>query len=549
MRGEYHKLVFALFVVNIFAEKNLTMKKMLLLALLLPFSGIAQQFEWLKTPETIMSYNPDLVGYTTVADNDGNIFYTGFKDTPYIYSNIMGSQYLNKYTADGTLLFSKTIGGHAYSHNMVADSNGNVYVALSYVGSISFDDVNLTTDAENELFLLAKFSPTGNLLWYQELVPEDMGDDWYNEIFEFKAMALDAQDNLYIGYADFFKSYVKKIAPNGTVLQTIEQDNVRRVTAVAVDSGNNIYAAGSCLEIGSDFNGTAVATDFVYSLYLAKYNAAGENQWVKVVQDITCSEPRVVAKTPDAVYFSGYLNGPFAFDNLLPQEGIAAFEHFFLTKLNANGAFQWLRETPANSSFSLGNRNYLALDTDGDIFISGRTSGTTNWGNGIVTSILSYNLRGAVIKYNPQGIVQMAKIIGGSDTETSLTKFDGIALDNSGDIIGAGMAFGPTSFDDIAYNPGQMTDYYPFITKIAQTTAGTDDVSGKPVTLYPNPVTDAFSLSGITGELSGKVINKLGQTVLDFKASPNEKVDISALPTGNYFVQVKNINPIKISKL
>ncbi|MFP9098483.1 T9SS type A sorting domain-containing protein [Flavobacterium sp. RHBU_24] len=525
------------------------MKKILLLTLLLPLAGIAQQFEWLRTPETVMPYNSDMVGYSTATDTDGNIYYTGFKDTAYMYTSIMGNQYFNKYSADGTLLFSKSINGQVQSYNMVTDSNGNVYMALGYVGDIILDNIGLITVSQGEQYLLVKFSPLGNLIWYQELIPEDMGEGWYNEIAEFSAMAMDAQDNVYIGYADFFKSYVKKFAPDGSVLQTIEQDNVRRVTSIAVDNENNIYAAGSCLDIGSDFNGTAVATDFTYSIYLAKYNASGENQWVKVVEDITCPEPAVVAKTPDAVYFCSYLNGPFAFDNLVPQEGGVSFEQFFLIKLNSGGEYQWLRQTPINSRFSLGNRNYLALDNDGNIFIGGRTSGTTNWGNGIITSILTYNLRGAVVKYNPQGTVQMAKIIGGSDTETSLTKFDNITVDNDGYIVGTGMGFGPTSFDAITYNPGQITGYYPFITKLSQTTAGINNVSGNAVVLYPNPVVNAFSIAGITGEVSGKIINTIGQAVLDFKAFPNEKVDISALPTGNYFVQVNNGKSIKINKI
>jgi Secretion system C-terminal sorting domain len=525
------------------------MKKILLLALLLPFTGFAQQFQWLKTPETLMPYNPEMLGYTTATDAQGNIYYTGFKNTPYLYTSIMGNQYFNKYSADGTLLFSKSINGQVQSYNMITDTNGNVYMALGYVGGIILDNIGLISNSQSELYLLVKYSPEGNLIWYHTFEPVDMGEGWYNEIAGFKALALDAQNNLYIGYSDFFKSYVEKLAPDGSLLQTIAQDNVNRVTSVAVDTEGNVYTAGSCIGNQADFNGTPITTDLPYTIYLAKYNAAGASQWVKIVEDITCPEPHVVAKTPDAVYFSSHFYGSFPFDDIIPEEGGVANEQFFLTKLNAQGQYQWFRQTPTNSRFALGNRNFLSLDGNGNVYVGGDTSGTTDWGNGVTTSIMSYSMRGAVLKYDPQGTVQMAKTVGGNDDEISITSFDGITIDTNGDIIAAGLGYGFTAFDNFTYNPGQDEAYYPFISKLSQTTAGVDDVSGNAVTLYPNPVAHAFSLSGLTGAFAGKVVNTLGQTVLDFTALPNEKVDISALPPGNYFVQVNEANYIKIIKI
>lgn len=525
------------------------MKRILLLLLLFPLSVFAQHFEWLKTPESMMPYNPDLVGYSTATDADGNIFYTGFKDTPYIYNSIMGTLYLNKYSTNGTLLFSKTIGGQAQSYNMVADSHGNVYIALGYVGTITIENVTLTTVNQGELYLLAKLSPQGNLIWYKELIPANMGDNWYNEIMEFKALALDTHDNLYIGYADFFKSYVEKLTPDdGTIIQTITQDNVRRISAIAIDSEDNVYTAGSCVGMEADFNGTPITTELQYSTYVTKYSPAGENRWVKIVEDITCSEPRVVAKSPDAVYFSSNLFGAFAFDNLIAQEGSGS-EQYFLTKLNAQGEYQWLRQTPPNSRFALGNRNNLSLDDAGNVYLGGNTSGTINWGNGITTSILSYSLRGIVVKYEPQGTVQMAKIVGGNNNEVSITRFDGITLNNSGDIITAGMGFGPTAFDTITYDPEQDTSYYPFLTKLSQTAAGNDDFSAEAIMLYPNPAKDKIYIAGITATLNTGIFNLLGQKVKDITATPTQSIDIAALPPGTYFIHAENVKPLTFIKL
>jgi hypothetical protein len=113
-------------------------------------------------------------------------------------------------------------------------------------------------------------------------------------------MAIDASDQIYLGFNDFENAYIEKLSPQSVLLETIIQQHVRMISSVSVDNQGNIYSAGGCAEFNSAFAGVPVPAPFTYTTYLAKYDADGVFQWVKYVEDITCPEPQVkaVIRTP-----------------------------------------------------------------------------------------------------------------------------------------------------------------------------------------------------------------------------------------------------------
>jgi len=73
---------------------------------------------------------------------------------------------------------------------------------------------------------------------------------------------------------------------------------------------------------------------------------------------------------------------------------------------------------------------------------------------------------------------------------------------------------------------------------------------GQSFTAYPNPVRDIFNIS-YSNEITGiEVTNMLGQTLIsETKNATDIQIDMSALPTGNYFVKVKTDEMIKVIKV
>jgi extracellular elastinolytic metalloproteinase len=69
-----------------------------------------------------------------------------------------------------------------------------------------------------------------------------------------------------------------------------------------------------------------------------------------------------------------------------------------------------------------------------------------------------------------------------------------------------------------------------------------EDILENRINIYPNPVTDKFSvtLANLEGESTVNVYNSLGQIVYDTKSSENIHVDVSAFASGLYVVEVIN---------
>src|SRR5690606_24076145 len=107
--------------------------------------------------------------------------------------------------------------------------------------------------------------------------------------------------------------------------------------------------------------------------------------WVKIVEDITCSRAIVSAKSEDNVYFASALTGAFTFDDI-QAEGPINFivGDFYLTKINNNGRFAWMRETPGLGRFELGKRRFMHSNSNGDVYVVGKFNNEIDFENGSI---------------------------------------------------------------------------------------------------------------------------------------------------------------------
>ncbi|MDP4238812.1 MAG: leucine-rich repeat protein [Bacteroidota bacterium] len=69
--------------------------------------------------------------------------------------------------------------------------------------------------------------------------------------------------------------------------------------------------------------------------------------------------------------------------------------------------------------------------------------------------------------------------------------------------------------------------------------AGIDDPMTQQITVYPNPVTDAFQLRGLNGGTSISLVDVSGRTVLQKQVVENEAVSVSTLLKGVYVLKIK----------
>lgn len=516
------------------------LKKLLTLYLFfLSLAGFSQTFQWLKTPTVALDLNPDSLGYIATVDPSENVYMSGFLDTPVIYTEIFGNLFYTKYSSDGTQLFTKNFTGSGVLHQMTTDSAGNVLLSIEYLNMLVVDGVTIpnTTQITQHVFL--KMSPQGNLLWHKILELPD------GNISTFQSIAVDAVDNIYLGYDSYFNGVIEKLSPAGVTLSTISQLNVNRITSISVDSAGNIYAAGSCANINSSFAGVLQPTNFDYSLYLVKYSATGVFQWVKFAEDITCPEPMVKAFSPDEIYFSSSLFTNIDLGPLAVEGPTGGGTDFFITKLDGLGNFQWAREVPGNGSADVGTKNYLSLDTQGNIYFAGVVSGgLISWGNGFSTNTMPFGNREALLlKYNSSGVVQMAVTAGGSLNDEA----HNVALAADGSIYLTGLVRGNATFGNLSFTTTNPLLYTPFLAKIQNTPLSVAQSNLATIHIYPNPVKDFLTIQTSESILSTAVYGINGQRItLPFA---NNQIDFSGVANGVYVVEILTEGGVRREKV
>ena len=518
------------------------MKRILFLSVLLCRAVVsAQTVEWFALQQDGQSkgYN---VGYSTICDPDGNVYISGFKQNAFTYNDTYGDIYYSKYNSFGQVIFSKTFSGKVASYSLVSDNEGSIIIALSFIDEITINETTLMHTDIEPAKMIAKLDSDGNLLWHKILTIET--GFGLNSVNDFRGLAIDSGNNVYAAFDNYSNSHIVKYSPAGEVLMDIEQQNVNRITSVAVDNEGNIYGSGSCAGPNAVYAGMAAPTDLAYNTYVVKYSPSGVFQWIKYVNDITCPEPHVVARTPNEVYVSSFLFLNAEFDEFDTEGPFQAFEDFFIAKLDADGTYQWVREVPGAGSAAQGNRNFLNLDNNGNVYFAGYTSGTIDWANNIQTSVDGFSNNDAfVIKYSPEGEVLMAKNWGGESYE----RIDGITLNADGGIFIAGIVSGTGDFGGFEYE-GEAWEYKPYLAKIGGATAGITDHHFKSISVYPNPATDYFILPALEKTVTGKIFNALGQEVIDFRTDGMSPVNVTQLPAGTYYVRMGGFAVAKLIK-
>jgi Secretion system C-terminal sorting domain len=86
----------------------------------------------------------------------------------------------------------------------------------------------------------------------------------------------------------------------------------------------------------------------------------------------------------------------------------------------------------------------------------------------------------------------------------------------------------------------------PLVGNVSWTPVSITNSAIKEVSAYPNPATTMVTIEGATSD-QFTISNSIGQTVLIGKMM-NHKIDISALASGNYYLQIPNVKAIKIIK-
>ena len=196
------------------------------------------------------------------------------------------------------------------------------------------------------------------------------------------------------------------------------------VSAVAVDSAGNIYAAGSYQD-SATFSGMKLPPNPGYHAFLAKYSKDGSLIWIRSTSGLSnSSQPKGLVLGPDNfLYMTGNFYGTIVFDHILITSN--GNNDAFLVKYDLDGNAKWARSGGGNDN-DFGKS--VAIDPNGNIYMTGSFISAAKFGTTNIISKGDYDI--FLAKYDPQGTLLWIKNFGSVLEDVGY----GVACGKSGDV-------------------------------------------------------------------------------------------------------------------
>jgi hypothetical protein len=453
-------------------------------------------------------------------DANDNIFVTGkFISSATVGGTTLTSAtakkafYLVKFDSSGNVLWSFAQGGtgtiEVEGKRVTTDASGNAYVTGKVKGgSIAFGTQTLvySTETTGENGFVAKFSPTGALLWANTLSNTTAGKSGVEDI---------------------------KVANDGKIYIVGKFDN-----PVTIGSGTTISLTPSG---GENF-------------YVAKLDANGNALWAKGAGANSGTNKNtgktLVIGTDGSIYINGDFENAISFDDSGDFDYINTGKNSFLAKWSANGVLAWVKPNYSGSvSTDEFKMDDLEIDANNNILAIGKFTSTVNIGGlGSVTSAGGKDT--FILKYNSNGVAQsVGKISGALDIEGKR-----LALDANGNAIVSGSYKSEAilqGISNLTYNGGSAKNFFIAKYGAGMTALGIDEIETKKQTsikLYPNPTVSNFDISwdANTTPKSIQLFNTSGQAIatkiIDDVQGSEVNFNIENQASGLYIVQVNYEN-------
>ena len=436
------------------------MIKNLLLFLILIFylSLNAQTFNWAYTHPISITTNPAYLRNTVETDTSGNVIYSRLINNKQLYSQTyLGDNEIIKRNSEGNILWAYTIFGKADISGLYADRMNNIICAGKFKDTLIVNQHYTFYSSESSpVNFIFKIDENGNILWAKNLYqgPQDFS--------LVTSVTTDALNNIWLTRDDFSNSAILKYDPDGNFLSSIIQTNVRELSDISIDQNGNIFAVGAAFGFANQsFNGLNIIPPFSYNKYIVKYSSSGAPQWVRFVEDITFPESRIVTDNEGNAYWSGNLMDSTHFGNFFAQGPQWVYD-YFLTKIDQDGNFIWLREIPSGNNTgdaTIGTADFLCFGENGYLYLSGFLRGTINFGNGVIINT-SGNSDAMVLKYSSDGNI----VWGINAAGNWINEASAVTADKSGNCYVSGKIGANSSFGNIHPGGGDLNLFLAKIT-------------------------------------------------------------------------------------
>ena len=211
------------------------------------------------------------------------------------------------------------------------------------------------------------------------------------------------------------------------------------------DSSNNAYVCGYTSRIAQfdtfQYQFPAINVDY---LFVAKYNASGQAQWVKGIYGIISFRGLTIDMEGNL-----YAAGSFVQTPIIDSISITSVgdNDIFLVKYGNDGQLLWVRQAGG----SMTDRPWaMTGDAEGNTYLTGYVEDTCYFGTQMLIPTSAQDL--FLASYDAQGNLRWLRQAGGS-TAGNRTQGIDLALDGRGHLYLAGFVDGPPpfAFDSLSY--------------------------------------------------------------------------------------------------
>lgn len=432
-----------------------------------------------------------------------------------------------KLNAYGDIQWQKTIGGSAneYFPSIKQTADGGYILGGTSVSGIS-GDKNEDNKGGTDFWVL-KLNSSGSIQWQKSL--GGSADDYLEALDQTtdggyllggssKSGISGDKAEANLGKNDY---WVVKLDGTGAIewQNTIGGSDSEALRSLASTSDGGAILAGTSISgISADKSEGNLGN---YDFWIVKLDLNGNLQWQNTIGGNGYDDPSSINETTDGGFIlSGYSSSDFSGDK---TENSIGGHDFWVIKLNELGDTQW--QNTIGGSF-----------TEGLCTVSG-----TNDGGYILGGISDSEISGDktensfgindywVLKLDGSGNIEWQKTIGGNGSEALL------AIQQT---LDGGYILGGSSDSDISRDKTENSkgDYDYWIVKLAGTVPSTElSVERNSVEIYPNPATDELFVR-TDFRTAFTLCNTVGQQLLNQTIYGDDKIDLSALPDGIYFL-------------
>jgi len=361
--------------------------------------------------------------HSIAVDANGNSYVTGYFEGSANFgtTTLTSSGYIDIFVAkldsNGNWLWAKQAGGinDDYGYSIAVDAYGNSYVTGFFEGSATFGATNLTSSGDFDIFV-AKLDINENWLWAKQaggtiydyglsIAVDDNGNsyvtgDFYSSSCSFGTTTLTSSgvDDIFVAKIDYNGNWLWAKQAGGTGLDF--------GSSITVDDNGNSYVTGY-FSYSATFGTTTLTSSGVDDIFVAKLNSSGNWLWAKKAGGTSYDEGYSITVDANGYsYITGEFDGSATFGTTtLTSSGSL---DIFVAKIDHNGNWLWAKR--AGGSY-VDFCYSIAVDANGNSYVTGRFSGCATFGATTLTSSGVYEYDIFVAKVGEVNSINLPDII------------------------------------------------------------------------------------------------------------------------------------------